>query len=161
MATIIAWIFVAVMVIAFCYSGYRYVKGSWEMNRKSTTTESARAFDEKVNVDEVSVVTTSIISCYNDGTGAGPRCVTYYFLARLENGKYHELFSNKILEKEADTHREGAMIASFDEPYIVKVKPLKDFLKDTNTRELGLDSLFNFILHYNVLNSLGAFDKED
>ena len=52
-------------------------------------------------------VTTTIISSYNDETGTDPICVKWYFLVREENEKYYEIFSDKQIEKESDTHHEG------------------------------------------------------
>ena len=42
-----------------------------------------------VNVEDVYVASTAITSSYNDGTGCGLRCVTWYFLAKFENNDYH------------------------------------------------------------------------
>ena len=47
---------------------------------------------KKYNIDEVYVLKTYIVSDINDGTGAGPRCITCYFLAKEEEEKYFELF---------------------------------------------------------------------
>ena len=39
---------------------------------------------KKHNIDEVYVLKTYIVSDIKDGTGAGPRCITCYFLAKKE-----------------------------------------------------------------------------
>lgn len=41
----------------------------------------------KEEVGKIYLLTTSIISNYNDGSGLGPRVVTRYFLAKENNGK--------------------------------------------------------------------------
>ena len=81
--------------------------------RKASTNPSTL-----VNVEDVYVATTTITSSHNDGTDCGPRCVTWYFLVKLENNEYHELFAGKKIEKEEDTHKDDMVVASFDTPYI-------------------------------------------
>ena len=44
--------------------------------------------ETNVKVSDIYVVTSIIISNHNDGTGAGPMCVTMYFLAKCEAGDY-------------------------------------------------------------------------
>lgn len=39
---------------------------------------------KKYYIEEVYVLKTYIVSNINDGTGAGPRCITCYFLAKEE-----------------------------------------------------------------------------
>jgi hypothetical protein len=114
-----------------------------------------------VNVDEVYVVTTIITSSYDDGSGCGPRCVTWYFLAKLENEEYYELFSGKKLEKKEDLHKDGMVSINFDTPYIENVKPLKEYLRNESTKKMDIKLLFDFITDMNVLGSLGAFKESE
>lgn len=96
------------------------------------------------------VATTIIFSSCDDGSGAGPRCVKWYFLVRELNGKYYEIFSNKQLEKEADTHHDGCTSKKFDTPYIEKLEPLTEYLKNPKKKVIDLQLLFEFILEMNV-----------
>lgn len=123
--------------------------------RKSSTNSSML-----VNVKDVYVATTTITSSHDDGTGCGPRCVAWYFLVRLENNKYYELFAGKQLEREEDTHKDGVVFTNFDTPYIKKVEPLTEYLKDNSKKEITIQLLFDFITNMNVLNSLGAFEDD-
>lgn len=115
----------------------------------------------EVEVEEVYVAKTTIVSSYDDGTGCGPRCVTWCFLVKLEDGEYKELFSNRKLEKQEDTNRNGIVIADFDTPYIDNVEPLKEHLLDKNTEKMNIQLLFDFITNMNVLTSLGAFKDDE
>ena len=116
-----------------------------------------------VNVEDVYVAKTTITSSHNDGTGCGPICVTWYFLVKLENNEYHELFAGKKIEKEEDTHKDDMVVANFDTPYIEKIEPLTEYLRDKSEKKMNIQLLFDFITNMNVLNSLGAFvdDQED
>lgn len=114
-----------------------------------------------VNVEDVYVATTTITSSHNDGTGWGPRCVTWYFLVKLENNEYHELFAGKKIEKEEDTHKDDMVVANFDTPYIEKIEPLTEYLRDKSKKKINIQLLFDFITNMNVLNSLGAFEDNE
>jgi len=124
--------------------------------RKASTNPSTL-----VNVEDVYVATTTITSSHNDGTDCGPRCVTWYFLVKLENNEYHELFAGKKIEKEEDTHKDDMVVASFDTPYIEKIEPLTEYLRDKSEKKMNIQLLFDFITNMNVLNSLGAFEDDE
>ena len=113
-----------------------------------------------VNVEDVCVATTTITSSYNDATGLGPRTVTWYFLVKLENNDYYELFTGKKIEKEEDTHKDDMVFANFDTPYIEKIEPLTEYLRDKSEKKMNIQLLFDFITNMNVLNSLGAFEDD-
>lgn len=121
---------------------------------KRKSTEAAT-----LNVEEVNIATTIIISSYNDGSGTAPRCVKWYFLVREVNGKYYEIFSNKQIEKEEDTHHNGFTSQNFDTPYIQKLEPLTQYLKSSNKKVIELQLLFDFILNINVQEQLRTSEK--
>lgn len=115
-----------------------------------------------LKVEEVKVATTIIISSYNDGSGASPRCVKWYFLVREVNGKYHEIFSDKQIEKEEDTYRNGFISQNFDTPYIRKLEPLTQYLRNPKEKVIEVQLLFDFILDMNVQERLGTSkERED
>lgn len=111
-----------------------------------------------LKVKDVKVATTIITSSYNDRSGAGPKCVKWYFLVYEEKGKYYEIFSHKQIEKESDTHHDGVGSQYFDTPYIEKLEPLTEYLEDKNKKVIELQLLFDFILNMNLYERLGAFD---
>lgn len=113
-----------------------------------------------VNVEDVYLATTTIVSSYNDGFGFGPRCVTCYLLVRLENNEYYELFAGKKIQKEEDTHEDGIGSHYFDVPYIEKVKPLKDYLRDKTKLEIDIQELFDFVIKKNVYSFLKELDND-
>lgn len=96
------------------------------------------------NVEDVYVLKTYIVSNINDGTGLGPRCITCYFLAKKEEEKYFELFSNLEIKKE---------LSYFNEPVIEEVKPLTDYINDKyKRRTMESKLLFDFLLNLNMEN---------
>lgn len=111
-----------------------------------------------LNVADVYVVTSMIISSHNDGIGHVHRSVTMYFLAKCEDGEYYELFSGKKLEKEKQP-KDGFLSKAFDTPYIKKTEPLNKYLRKKAT--IDIQSLFDFILQMNVLEELGFFSDEE
>ena len=112
-----------------------------------------------VKVADIYVITSEIISSYNDGSDCGPRCVSMYFLAKCEDDEYYELFSGKKLEKEKQTE-DGFLSQNFDTPYVKKAEPLNKYLRNPNKVTIDIQSLFDFITKMNVVGSLRAFSDE-
>jgi len=102
-----------------------------------------------VKVDDIHVITSQIISSYNDGSGGGPYCVTMYFLAKHIDNEYYELFSGKKLEQEKEP-KDGFSSQNFDTPYVKKAEPLKKYLRNQNKTTIDIQSLFDFITIMNV-----------
>jgi len=111
----------------------------------------------KVKVDQVYVVTTTITLCNDEDPTTELKSVTWFFLARIENNKYYELFAGKRLQTEEEAYDVDSI--EFDMPYIVKADPLKDYLVDETEKEMDIQSLFDFITNLNVLNSVGEFNE--
>ena len=111
-----------------------------------------------LNVADVYVVTSMIISSHNDGIGHVHRSVTMYFLAKCEDDEYYELFSGKKLEKEKQP-KDGFLSKTFDIPYIKKIDPLNKYLRKKAT--IDMQSLFDFIVQMNVLGELRFFPYEE
>lgn len=98
----------------------------------------------KEEVGKIYLLTTSIISNYNDGSGLGPRVVTRYFLAKENKGKYYELFSNVLIkEKEANG-------GYFNTPCIEKIEPLTKYMKNPGKKTMEKKLLFDFLLELNT-----------
>lgn len=53
------------------------------------------------------------------------------------------------------------VVASFDTPYIEKIEPLTEYLRDKSEKKMNIQLLFDFITNMNVLNSLGAFEDDE
>lgn len=115
----------------------------------------------KVLVSEVYVCKVSLKSNYNDGSGYGTRCVDFYLLAKLENEKYSELFSGKNLEMQKDCHKDGFTFKNFNTIYIEEVRPLREYLIDASCTSVSIQSLFNFIVNYNILIYLDSLDEKE
>ena len=112
-----------------------------------------------IRTEEVKVATAVVTSNYDDGSGLGPRCVEWYFLVHEVDGKYHEIFSGKQIEREEDTHCGEFSIKNFNTPYIQKLEPLTEYLKNPEKKVIELELLFDFILDMNVQKQLAPFDK--
>lgn len=110
--------------------------------------------NEEVKVEDVKIATTNITSSYDDGSGLGPRCVKWYFLVHEIDGKYYEIFSNKRIKEKVDTHNDGVTYQTFDTPYIEKVEPLREYLKNPNKKVIDVQLLFDFVLDMNVQEQL-------
>ena len=108
---------------------------------------------EDVKVEDVKIATTNITSSYDDGSGLGPRCVKWYFLVHEIDGKYYEIFSNKRIKEEVDTN-DGVRYQTFNTPYIEKVEPLREYLKNPNKMVIDVQLLFDFVLIMNVQEQL-------
>lgn len=107
--------------------------------------------NSKVKVADIYVVTSEIISSYNDGNGCGPICVTMYFLAKCEGNEYYELFSGKKLEKKEQLEDDFCvLLQNFDTPYLEKAEPLTKYLTYPNQTIIDIQSLFDFITEMNV-----------
>lgn len=124
--------------------------------RKASTGSSAL-----VNVEDVYVATTLIVSSHSDGAGYGPMCITWYFLVKLEDNEYHELFAGKKMEKEEDAHKDDMVCKNFDTPYIQKVEPLTEYLRDPSQKQINIQLLFDFITDMNVSHSLKSFKGDE
>ena len=107
------------------------------------------------------VCKVSLTSNYDDGSGLGPQCVDFFLLAKLENEKYSELFSGKTLELEKDCHKDGFTFKNFNTIYIEEVRPLREYLIDASRTSVSIQSLFDFIVNYNVLIYLDSLDEKE
>lgn len=133
--------------------------GIFTRKRKPADNEKM-ANNPNVNIADVLVITTEVISSYNDGAGFGPRCVTMYFLAKCENEEYYELFSGKKLEKETQSEK-GFISQTFDTPYVKKAEYLTKYLRNPDKKTMDIHSLFDFITVMNVYGRLGAFSDSE
>ena len=52
------------------------------------------------------------------------------------------------------------IVADFGTPYIEKIEPLSEYLRDKAEKKMNIQMLFDFITNMNVLSSLGAFEGE-
>ncbi len=113
--------------------------------------------EKKYDVKDVYILETTIVSSINDGSGCGPLCITQYYAGTCENGKYRELFSGRKLEMDSN-------IKTFDIPYIVEAKPLKEYLKNPNEKTIKSELLFDFLVSLNtgeIVDMLSVADGEE
>lgn len=128
-------------------------------NEKSKQKEQ-KLKEGRYNPKDIFLLTTEIISSYNDGSGLGPRIITEYYLATKKDEDFYELFSKVKIEKEEDTQGKGICCQQFNTPYIVKVEPLIDYVKNPD-KMLTEELLFGFITEANTDNRIEDLAKRD
>ena len=106
--------------------------------------------EKHVIVSDVYVATVVTISNY----GSELECLHCNLLVREKNGKYYELFSNMLIEKEEDTHCDGFVSNEFNTPYIEEAKPLEGYLKNPKQKTVKKESLFEFLFDLNLYSRL-------
>lgn len=115
-----------------------------KVEEKEVQRDDLAIYDPK----DIYLLTTQITSDYNDGSGAGPICVTQYYLATKENEKYYELFSKVEITYE-DNSTPGFTFGEFNTPMIELVEKLEKYVKDPN-KKLSAKELFYFITMKNT-----------
>lgn len=100
------------------------------------------------NPKKIYLLTTKIISNCDDGSGAGPRSITQYYLATKEKEKFYELFS-KVEIKYADDSTPSYEFRNFNTPTIKEVKKLEEYVKYPHIY-LTAEELFYFITEINT-----------
>ena len=126
--------------------------------RKNRVTPEVKE-DVNINVNNVYVVTTKIISSFDDGSYNGPMSTTFFFLAKLneDDGEYYELFTETKLEKKSE---ERSFSKKLDTPYVEKAEPLTEYLRNPEEVLIAKKELFMFITQMNVQSKLEAISKK-
>ena len=128
--------------------------------RKKKDKNEGRGNIKLYDPKEIYVLTTEIISDYDDGSGVGPRCTTQYFLATKEKEKFYELFSKVEIEN-PDNSTPGFTFMKFNEPMIKKVESLNKYVVNQN-KKLKAKELFYFLNMLNVrLEVLGNTEETE
>ena len=105
-------------------------------------------------VKDVYVVETEVVSSYADKSGCCPLVVTQYYMATFDGEIYRELFTNVVLEKKTN-------ISTFDTPYVVEAKPLKEYLKNPSMAIIETGLLFAFLATLNAETFAKAISKAE
>lgn len=106
--------------------------------------ESEKREDLRIyNPRELYLLTTNIISSYNDESELGPRDVVQYYLATKEGKEYYELFSKVKIEYSKNDSKD------FNVPYIKKEENMTGYVKNPNLL-LTAKELFYFITEINI-----------
>ena len=114
-----------------------------------------------LKVSEIKLATTTIVSSYLGNIWNGPKYVKWYFLVREVDGKFYEIFSNREIKKDGESHHKECMISIFDRPYITEVEPLTNYLKNPSDDVVESQLLFDFILTMNVRERLKTFEEDN
>ncbi len=110
---------------------------------ESETKEEKRTF----RVDEIYVAKTEIISVHDNGQECGPVIVTQYYLATRydKDDSIRELFSGVKLEPLRN-------MQDFDIVYVVEMKKLTEYMKNSDRETLDAELLFDFLAVLNAEN---------
>ncbi len=106
-------------------------------------------FEKRYNPKKFFLVTTEIISGYNNGSGARPlKSITQYYLATKKGEEFYELFFKVKLQKK-NSSKVGSRFLQFDIPFITRVEPMTDYVKNEKEK-ITLEDLFYFITDMNI-----------
>lgn len=96
---------------------------------------------KKYNPKKIYLLTTRILSDYDDRRGAGPKkSITQYYLAKKKGKEFYELFSKVKIEQK---------VKSFNKPIIEKIEFMVEYVKDPN-KKLSAEELFYYITKLNT-----------
>ena len=107
-----------------------------------------RIFQRRYQPKAIYLLTTEVISNYNNGTGIGPTSVTQYYLAKKKGNTFYELFSKVKLKKE-NSAISGFTSKKFNIPIIKEVDSMEAYVKKPDT-EVTAEELFHFITALNA-----------
>ena len=107
-----------------------------------------RIFQRRYHPKAIYLLSTEVISDYNNGTGAGPISVTQYYLAKKRGNTFYELFSKVKLKKE-NSAISGFVSKKFNIPIIKEVDSMEAYVKNPDTK-VTIEELFYFITALNA-----------
>lgn len=116
--------------------------------KKRNKNKENRQEPKLYNPKQIYLLTTEIVSNCDDGSGAGPRSITQYYLATKEEEKFYELFS-KVEIKYADNSTPGFTFGNFNTPMIKKVEKFEKYVANPNAKLTAKD-LFYFLTMVNT-----------
>ena len=110
---------------------------------ESETKEEKRIFE----TNKIHVAKTEIITVRDDEQGCEPVIVTQYYLATRcdEDDSIRELFSGVKLEPLRN-------MQDFDIVYVVEMKKLTEYMKNSDRKTLDAELLFDFLAVLNAEN---------
>ena len=127
----------------------------WEnlMNKFRSGEDKSNLIDTK----DVFLLTTYVVSSYDDGSHNGPKMVKVLFYAKKGENAYYELFSGMEIEPFDVEHP----IDCFDKAFMKKAEPLSKYLRKPKNSMMKASELMEFLTLLNTQEILKAKSKQE
>ena len=127
----------------------------WEnlMNKFRSGEDKSNLIDTK----DVFLLTTYVVSSYDDGSHNGPKMVKVLFYAKKGENAYYELFSGMEIEPFDVEHP----IECFDKAFMKKAEPLSKYLRNPENSIMKASELMEFLTILNTQEILKAKSKQE
>ena len=127
----------------------------WEnlMNKFRSGEDKSNLIDTK----DVFLLTTYVVSSYDDGSHNGPKMVKVLFYAKKGENAYYELFSGMEIEPFDVEHP----IDCFDKAFMKKAEPLSKYLRNPENSIMKASELMEFLTLLNTQEILKAKSKQE
>jgi len=127
----------------------------WEnlMNKFRSGEDKSNLIDTK----DVFLLTTYVVSSYDDGSHDGPKMVKVLFYAKKGENAYYELFSGMEIEPFDVEHP----IDCFDKAFMKKAEPLSKYLRNPENSMMKASELMEFLTILNTQEILKAKSKQE
>ena len=119
-----------------------------------------RSVEDKSNLIDtrnVFLLTTYVVSSYDDGSHDGPKMVKVLFYATKGENAYYELFSGMKIEPFDVEHP----IECFDKAFMKKAEPLSKYLSNPSDYMMKASELMEFLTILNTQETLKAKSKQE
>lgn len=121
------------------------------MNKFRSSENKSNLIDTK----DVFLLTTYVVSSYDDGSHDGPKMVKVLFYATKGENAYYELFSGMEIKPFDVEHP----IECFDKAFMKKAEPLAKYLRNPNDSMMKASELMEFLTLLNTQEILKARTK--
>lgn len=123
------------------------------MNKFRSGEDKSNLIDTK----DVFLLTTYVVSSYDDGSHDGPKMVKVLFYAKKGENAYYELFSGMEIEPFDVEHP----IDCFDKAFMKKAEPLSKYLRNPENSMMKASELMEFLTLLNTQEILKAKSKQE
>lgn len=127
--------------------------GIWQnlMNKFRSIETKSNLIDTK----DVFLLTTYVVSSYDDGSHDGPETVRLLYYAKKDNNTYYELFSGMEIKPFDVQHP----IECFDKAFMKKAEPLAKYLRNPTDSLMQASELMEFLTILNTQEILKSRAK--
>ena len=110
-----------------------------------------------IDTRNVFLLTTYVVSSYDDGSHDGPKMVKVLFYATKGENAYYELFSGMKIEPFDVEHP----IECFDKAFMKKAEPLSKYLRNPSDYMMKASELMEFLTILNTQETLKSKSKQE
>ena len=123
------------------------------MNKFRSSKDKSNLIDTR----NVFLLTTYLVSSYDDGSHDGPKMVKVLFYAKKSENAYYELFSGMEIKPFDVEHP----IECFDKAFMKKAEPLANYLSNPSDYMMKASELMEFLTLLNTREILKAKNKQE